>query len=416
MRNIKKLLTLTYLFLVLFSYPAAAAVRADSEKFQFQLSASAAEELLPGDTSEQWILVKNNTGQPLRYRVESVRYTGSEVLAQYLELSILDGDEPILFGTVKELSDRKSFDRMLHHPAGQDRSLRLRLRLQKEAPNAAAGETLAASILFFGTDAPIEARDPTNETEEVKETKKDPEASEISKESQASESSGTKDTENANHGRPSGESQTAGHGKVSTVAGKGYSGKQQSLSAEDPPITGFEKLFDLAFRFFDDHSELWTETAAQPFTDEQAETTSSDDMEHGSDESEHETTVRSDRRRSGFTSSAEKTTVQSKDQDEAEDSSIQEDGITAKLSISIWDITKKTAAVYIHSDGGGGSSEDPVTVYIGPSKREKRIFAFAVLLILLLLILLILKCWLLYRSAQEKNEEDGAHDSEEPRA
>ena len=96
MRNIKKLLTLTSLFLVLFSFPTAATAAADSEKFQFQLDLSSVDELLPGDLSEHILLVQNHTDRRLAYMVESVTFTGSEALAEELELSLLDGEKAFM--------------------------------------------------------------------------------------------------------------------------------------------------------------------------------------------------------------------------------------------------------------------------------------------------------------------------------
>lgn len=449
MRNIKKLLTLTYLFLVLFSYPAAAAVRADSEKFQFQLSVSGAEELLPGDISEQSILVKNNTGKNLAYMVEQVDYTGSEVLAQYLEICILDGDERFLYGTVKELSDRESFGNMLRHPAGEDRSLRLQLRLRKEAPNAVSGKSLTAAIHIFGTDAPIEERDPTDETEEVKETKGDygssetqtqepqntqtPQESQNSQENQTPPSAGTQDVENANDGSPSGGSQAVesgvstspsaskqneaatGRDSFSAIVAEGYDGKQNSISAENPPSSLLEQLYDWAARIRD-YPGLWTETAVQPFLDVQAEGTQTEDAEEISEEASYEASEYSDRRRSrGTRTAASQASQREAENAGPEEDDITEDDITAKLSLRILDVTKKTASVSIRADSGDGSRE-PMTLYIGPSGKEKMMLFFGIVLVLLLLLLIILKCFLLYRDMQEKEQEDRAHVSKEQRA
>ena len=169
MRNIKKLLTLTSVFLVLFSFPAAATAVVDSEKFQFQLDLSSVDELLPGDLSEHILLVQNHTDRRLAYMVESVTFTGSEALAEELELSLLDGEKAFLHGTVVSLSRTDSFEQILTHPAGREQQLTLRLHLRKEATNAVAGNTLTLSICLSGTDAPLQER-PPEETENSPET------------------------------------------------------------------------------------------------------------------------------------------------------------------------------------------------------------------------------------------------------
>ena len=57
-----------------------------------------------------------------------------------------------------------------------------------------------------------------------------------------------------------------------------------------------------------------------------------------------------------------------------------------------------------------------MTLYIGPSGKEKMMLFFGIVLVLLLLLLIILKCFLLYRDMQEKEQEDRAHVSKEQRA
>ena len=154
---------------MLFSFPAAATAVADSEKFQFQLDLSSVDELLPGDLSEHILLVQNHTDRCLAYMVESVTFTGSEALAEELELSLLDGEKAFLHGTVASLSRTDSFEQILTHPAGCEQQLALRLHLRKEATNAVAGNTLTLSICFSGTDAPLKER-PPEETEKPPET------------------------------------------------------------------------------------------------------------------------------------------------------------------------------------------------------------------------------------------------------
>ena len=233
MRNIKKLLTLTSLFLVLFSFPVSATAATDSEKFQFQLDISSADELLPGDISEHILLVQNHTDRRLAYMVETVTFTGSEALAEELELSLLDGDASFLHGTVAALSGTDSFDVILTHPAGRDKYLTLRLHLRKEATNTVAGDTLTLSICLSGTDAPLQERPPEeteNSPETPAETQRPPEAvqPEETMKPPSSSGAGTQDVENASDGRPSGGSQTGsgGHGGTS-ICGKCSSGHRE---------------------------------------------------------------------------------------------------------------------------------------------------------------------------------------------
>ena len=122
MRNIKKLLTLTSVFLVLFSFPAAATAVVDSEKFQFQLDLSSVDELLPGDLSEHILLVQNHTDRRLAYMVESVTFTGSEALAEELELSLLDGEKPSFMERSLRFPGRTASSRSSHTLRGVNNS------------------------------------------------------------------------------------------------------------------------------------------------------------------------------------------------------------------------------------------------------------------------------------------------------
>ncbi len=272
MRNIKKLLTLTSLFLVLFSFPAAATAVVDSEKFQFQLDLSSVDELLPGDLSEHILLVQNHTDRRLAYMVESVTFIGSEALAEELELSLLDGEKAFLHGTVALLSRTDSFEQILTHPAGREQQLTLRLHLRKEATNAVAGNTLTLSICFSGTDAPLKERPPEEtenppETETPTETQKPPVTAEPEETMKPPPSSGagTQDVENASDGRPSGGSQTGGGGHGGTsIRGEGYDGKTHGLHAEDPPETLMDQLMEWIDRIYA-HPEDLVETASRPY-------------------------------------------------------------------------------------------------------------------------------------------------------
>ena len=367
MRNIKKLLTLTSVFLVLFSFPAAATAVADSEKFQFQLDLSSVDELLPGDLSEHILLVQNHTDRRLAYMVESVTFTGSEALAEELELSLLDGEKAFLHGTVASLSRTDSFEQILTHPAGREQQLTLRLHLRKEATNAVAGNTLTLSICFSGTDVPLKERPPEEtknppETETPTETQKPPVTAESEETMKPPPSSGagTQDVENASDGRPSGGSQTGGgggHGGTS-IRGEGYDGKTHGLHAEDPPETRRKAAGAGAERDF---------SAAK---------------------------------------SAGKTENEKKN-------GTMNDGGNARLALRIRDVSPKHASVQISTEGGSGTIQDPVTLYIGPTQREKVLLVICLFLFVLLLILIILKCWLLYRATQSENQEDSAYASTE---
>ena len=361
MRNIKKLLTLTSLFLVLFSFPAAATAVVDSEKFQFQLDLSSVDELLPGDLSEHILLVQNHTDRRLAYMVESVTFTGSEALAEELELSLLDGEKAFLHGTVASLSRTDSFEQILTHPAGREQQLTLRLHLRKEATNAVAGNMLTLSICFSGTDAPLKERPPEEtknppETETPTETQKPPVTAESEETMKPPPSSGagTQDVENASDGRPSGGSQTGsgGHGGTS-ICGKRSSGHRE-----------------------------YTEDTRRKAAGAGAERNFSAAESAGKKENE---------KKNGTTN----------------------DGGNARLALRIRDVSPKHASVQISTEGGSGTIQDPVTLYIGPTQREKVLLVICLFLFVLLLILIIMKCWLLYRATQSENQEDSAYASTE---
>ena len=361
MRNIKKLLTLTSLFLVLFSFPVSATAATDSEKFQFQLDISSADELLPGDISEHILLIQNHTDRRLVYMVETVTFTGSEALAEELELSLLDGEASFLHGTVAALSGTDSFDVILTHPAGRDKYLTLRLHLRKEATNTVAGDTLTLSICLSGTDAPLQAR-PPEETEKPSETpaetQRPPEAAqpEETMKPPPSSGTGTQDVENASDGRPFGGSQTGsgGHGGTS-ICGEGYDGKTHGLHAED---TRRKAAGAGAKRDF---------SAAK-----------------SAGEKENE-------KKNGTTN----------------------DGGNARLALRIRDVSPKHASVQISTEGGSGTIQDPITLYIGPTQREKALLVTCLFLFILLLILIIIKCWLLYRATQSETQEGREYASTE---
>ena len=359
MRNIKKLLTLTSLFLVLFSFPVSATAATDSEKFQFQLDLSSVDELLPGDLSEHILLVQNHTDRRLAYMVETVTFTGSEALAEELELSLLDGDASFLHGTVAALSGTDSFDVILTHPAGRDKYLTLRLHLRKEATNTVAGDTLTLSICLSGTDAPLQERPPEeteNSPETPAETQRPPEAvqPEETMKPPSSSGAGTQDVENASDGRPSGGSQTGsgGHGGTS-ICGKRSSGHRE-----------------------------YTEDTRRKAAGAGAERNFSAAESAGKKENE---------KKNGTTN----------------------DGGNARLALRIRDVSPKHASVQISTEGGSGTIQDPVTLYIGPTQREKVLLVTCLFLFILLLVLIIMKCWLLYRATQSENQEDSGYVSTE---
>ena len=389
MRNIKKLLTLTFLFLVLFSFPVSATAGTDSEKFQFQLELSGMEELLPGDISNHTILVKNHTDKRLAYRVDAVTFTGSEALAEELELSLLDGDRSFLHGTVASLSRTNSFEQILAHPEGRDKRLRLRLHLRKEATNTVAGDTLTLSIHLSGTDAPLKAWPPEetekpaesqipSENETPSESQKPPESikPEETMKPPPSSGAGTQDVENASDGRPSGGSQTGGGHGGTMVRGEGYQGKTESLFSKDSmsdvePSSGREEYAD----------------GVIPFTRKEA---------------------------AGAVAERDFSAAKSagKKENEKKNSTTDTDG-NVRLTLGIREIKKKHASVQISTAGGSGTIQDPITVYIGPTRQERALLLACLFLFLLLLILIIFKCWLLYRATQSEDQEDRVYASGE---
>lgn len=382
MRNIKKLLTLTSLFLVLFSFPVSATAATDSEKFQFQLDISSADELLPGDISEHILLVQNHTDRRLAYMVETVTFTGSEALAEELELSLLDGEASFLHGTVAALSRTDSFEVILTHPAGRDKYLTLRLHLRKEATNTVAGDTLTLSICLSGTDAPLQAR-PPEETEKPPETpaetQRPPEAAqpEETMKPPPSSSTGTQDVENVSDGRPFGGSQTGsgGHGGTS-IRGEGYDGKPHGLHAEDPP------------------------GISNPSTEDRKCT--------------KKELPETRRKAAGAGAKRDFSAAKSAGEKENEKkNSTTNDGGNARLALHIRDVSPKHASVQISTEGGSGTIQDPITLYIGPTQREKALLVTCLFLFILLLILIIIKCWLLYRATQSETQEGREYASTE---
>lgn len=433
MRNIKKLLTLTSLFLVLFSFPTAATAAADSEKFQFQLELSSVDELLPGDLSEHILLVQNHTDRRLAYMVESVTFTGSEALAEELELSLLDGEKAFLHGTVASLSGTDSFDVILTHPAGREQQLTLRLHLRKEATNVVAGHTLTLSICFSGTDAPLQEQLPEEtekppETETPTETQKPPGTAEPDETMKPPPSSGagTQDVENASDGRPSGGSQTGGGGHGGTsIRGEGYDGKTHGLHAEDPPGTLMDQLMEWIDRIYA-HPEELVETAARPYGAVEKHPTELSWMDTKPDASgvsnpsteERECTKKElpESRRKAAGAGAERnfSAAESAGKKENEKKNgTTNDGGNARLALRIRDVSPKHASVQISTEGGSGTIQDPVTLYIGPTQREKMLLITCLFLFVLLLILIIIKCWLLYRATQSENQEDSVYASRE---
>ena len=416
MRNIKKLLTLTSLFLVLFSFPISATAAADSEKFQFQLDVSSVDELLPGDLSEHILLVQNHTDRRLAYMVETVTFTGSEALAEELELSLLDGDASFLHGTVAALSGTDSFDVLLTHPAGRDKYLTLRLHLRKEATNTVAGDTLTLSICLSGTDAPLQERPPEeteNSPETPAETQRPPEAvqPEETMKPPSSSGAGTQDVENASDGRPSGGSQTGsgGHGGTS-ICGEGYDGKTHGLHAEDPPGTLMDQLMEWIDRIYE-HPEELVETAARPYGNaEKHPAEPSTEDRKGTKKELPEMR----RKAAGAGAKREFSAAKSAGKKENEKkNSTTNDGGNARLALRIRDVSPKHASVQISTEGGNGTIQDPVTLYIGPTQREKALLVTCLFLFILLLILIIIKCWLLYRATQSENQEGREYASTE---
>ena len=354
----------------------------DSEKFQFQLDLSSVDELLPGDLSEHILLVQNHTDRRLAYMVETVTFTGSEALAEELELSLLDGDASFLHGTVASLSRTDSFDVILTHPAGRDKYLTLRLHLRKEATNTVAGDTLTLSICLSGTDAPLQERPPEeteNSPETSAETQRPPEAvqPEETMKPPSSSGAGTQDVENASDGRPSGGSQTGSGGHGGTlIRGEGYDGKTHGLHAEDPP--GISNL----------------STEDRKCTKKELPET----------------------RRKAAGAGAKRDFSAAKSAGEKENekkNSTTNDGGNARLALRIRDVSPKHASVQISTEGGSGTIQDPVTLYIGPTQREKALLVTCLFLFILLLILIIIKCWLLYRATQSETQEGREYASTE---
>ena len=344
MRNIKKLLTLTSLFLVLFSFPVSATAATDSEKFQFQLDISSADELLPGDISEHILLVQNHTDRRLAYMVETVTFTGSEALAEELELSLLDGEASFLHGTVAALSRTDSFEVILTHPAGRDKYLTLRLYLRKEATNTVAGDTLTLSICLSGTDAPLQLRPP-------EETEKPPET---------------------------------------------------PAETQRPPGTRMDQLMEWIDRIYE-HPENLVETAARPYGD------------GGKLSSGHrEYTEETRRKTAGAGAKRDFSAAKSAGEKENEKkNSTTNDGGNARLALRIRDVSPRHASVQISTEGGSGTIQDPITLYIGPTQREKALLVTCLFLFILLLILIIIKCWLLYRATQSETQEGREYASTE---
>ena len=420
MRNIKKLLTLTSLFLVLFSFPVSATAVIDSEKFHFQLEVDHVDELLPGDLSDHTILVHNNTDKRLAYRVEAVTFTGSEALAEELELSILDGERRFLHGSIAALSKTQSFETVLYQAAKEEKLLTLRLHLRKEASNTVAGHTLTLSIHLFGTDAPVQESTLPEETEEVPGTEPDTEES-IHETPKHPPSTGVQDVKNANDGRPSGGSQGTGGGRGgSSVRGEGYDAKKEALHAENPP-TLMDQLMEWIERIRD-HRVPMVETAESPYGEEDADTISA----VGAQELSAPSSARRDEKRSYVRTrkeaaaasgqhAAEKGTGETEDemkQDIVNRGAGNHHG-NEMLALHIVEVHSKQAGIQIHAEDGRGTAQDPVTLYIGPTAREKAVLIVCLFLLIALLLLIILKCWLLYRATQMENQEDSAYVSTE---
>lgn len=430
MRNIKKLLTLTSLFLVLFSFPVSATAATDSEKFQFQLEIDHVDELLPGDLSDHTILVHNHTDKRLAYMVEAVTFTGSEALAEELELSILDGERCFLHGSIADLSEMQTFESVLCQAAKEEKLLTLRLHLRKEASNTVAGHTLTLSIHLFGTDAPVEERTSPEETEAPPGT-----APELPKESTEEAAgpppdmeqtpknppgAGAQDVKNANDGRPSGGSQGTGGGRGgSFVRGEGYDAKKESLRAEDPP-TLMDQLMEWIERIRQD-SGLMVETAESPYG-EAADTISAvetkelfDPSAAHRDEQRSYVRTRKEDAASSRQRTAEKSTREAEDETEKDTGNSDTGNHRGNelLRLHIVDISSKQASIQVRAEGGSGTIQDPVTLYIGPTAREKAVLVLCLFLLMVLLLLIILKCWLLYKATQMEDQEDSVYVSTE---
>ncbi|MDO5834640.1 MAG: hypothetical protein Q4Q21_08625 [Lachnospiraceae bacterium] len=365
--------------------------------------------------------------------VETVSFTGSEALAEELELSLLDGEKAFLHGTVASLSRTDSFEQILTHPAGREQQLTLRLHLRKEATNAVAGNTLTLSICFSGTDAPLQERPPEEtekppETETPTETQKPPGTAEPEETMKPPPSSGagTQDVENASDGRPSGGSQAGGGGHGGTsIRGEGYDGKTHGLHAEDPPGTLMDQLMEWIDRIYE-HPENLVETAARPYGAAEkhpAELSGMASKPDVSGISKPSTEGRKytkkelpETRRKAAGAGAERnfSAAESAGKKEHEKKNgTTNDGGNARLALRIRDVSPKHASVQISTEGGSGTIQDPVTLYIGPTQREKVLLVTCLFLFILLLILIIIKCWLLYRATQSENQEDSAYASTE---
>lgn len=425
MRNIKKLLTLTSLFLVLFSFPVSATAVTDSEKdsdkFQFQLEIDHVDELLPGDLSDHTILVHNNTDKRLAYRVEAVTFTGSEALAEELELSILDGDRRFLHGSVATLSQTQTFETVLCQAAKEEKLLTLRLHLRKEASNTVAGHTLTLSIHLFGADAPVQESTLPEETEEVPGT--DPGTPEENiRETPHPPSNGTQDVKNANDGRPSGGSQGTSGGRGGIfVRGEGYDAKKEGLHAEDPP-TLLDQLMEWIERIRN-HRVPMVETAESPYG-EAADTISavgtngrSESFSAHRDDQRSYARTRKEAAALSGQRAAEKSTREMEDvKEDTDNSDAGNNRGNETLALHIVDISAKQDGIQIRAESGRGTVQDPVTLYIGPAAREKAVLVLCLFLLLALLLLIILKCWLLYRATQMEDQEDSAYVSTEQNA
>ena len=84
-----------------------------------------------------------------------------------------------------------------------------------------------------------------------------------------------------------------------------------------------------------------------------------------------------------------------------------------RLRLHIVDVHSKQADIQIRTEGGQGTVQDPVMLYIGPTAREKVVLILFLFLMIALLLLIILKCWLLYRATQMEDQEDRVYVSAE---
>jgi|GEM_PF-4068839 len=149
MRNIKKLFLLTFMFLVLFSYEVLADTGTGSENFQIILNVSELGSMLPGDSSERTILLKNNTGKNLKYSIESITFDGSIELSEYFKVSIYDQEKVLFAGMVNELSEYFKNDGVERYVCTQDQSdkeLSLKFDFLIEAPSSVSGKRITINI------------------------------------------------------------------------------------------------------------------------------------------------------------------------------------------------------------------------------------------------------------------------------